>query len=313
VGSTEWGEQHPELQKNAVAYFNTDMAVSGPRFGAAAVPSLKQFVREITKAVSDPDGETVYERWKAQSATAAKADSRETSTSTYRPPLASSTDVPVSDLGSGSDFTVFLQHLGIASTDIGSVGDYGVYHSAFDNFAWFTKFGDPTFAHEQKMARIFGLEVVRMADCDVLPYDFEQYGKEVGEYIAAAEKRAAGVLPGKMPEFEQSSKAAKRFAEAGAKISLLQRSPSTDAAGLNAKLVEADRALLLESGLPGRPWFRHAIYAPGKHAGYAAAVIPGVNDSIDDKDFSALPKQLRALRSSLEHAASILEEAAGKH
>ena len=116
-----------------------------------------------------------------------------------------------------------------------------------------------------------------------------------------------------MPEFEQSSKAAKRFAEAGAKVSALQRNSSTDVAGLNAKLVEADRALLLESGLPGRPWFRHAIYAPGKHAGYAAAVIPGVNDSIDDKDFSALQKQLRALTSSLERAASILEEAADKH
>jgi len=314
IGSTEWGEQHPELEKTAVAYFNTDMAVSGPKFGAAAVPSLKQFVRDITKAVSDPDGGSVYERWKAlSSGSAAKTDSRETSTSTYRPPLASSTDVPVSDLGSGSDFTVFLQHLGIASTDIGSVGDYGVYHSAFDNFSWFTKFGDPTFAHEQKMARIFGLEILRMANCDVLPYDFEQYGKEVGEYIAAAEKRAAALPSGSSPEFGRASEAAKRLAEAGAKMAALQKNSSGNIAGLNAKLVEADRALLLKSGLPGRPWFRHAIFAPGKHAGYAAAVIPGVNDSIDEKDFSELPKQLRALTSSLDHAASILEEAVEKH
>jgi len=314
IGSTEWGEQHPELQTTAVAYFNTDMAVSGPKFGAAAVPSLKQFVRDITKAVSDPDGGNVYERWKAlSSGSAAKTDSRETSTSTYRPPLASSTDVPVSDLGSGSDFTVFLQHLGIASTDIGSVGDYGVYHSAFDNFSWFTKFGDPTFAHEQKMARIFGLEILRMADCDVLPYDFEQYGKEVGEYIAAAEKRAAALSSGSSPEFGRASEAAKRLAEAGARIAVLQKNTSGNVAGLNAKLVEADRALLLTSGLPGRPWFRHAVFAPGKHAGYAAAVIPGVNDSIDEKDSSELPKQLRALTSSLDHAASILEEAVEKH
>ena len=314
IGSTEWGEQHPELQKTAVAYFNTDMAVSGPKFGAAAVPRLKQFVRDITKAVSDPDGGTVYERWKALSGgSAAKTDSRETSTSTYRPPLASSTDVPVSDLGSGSDFTVFLQHLGIASTDIGSVGDYGVYHSAFDNFSWFMKFGDPTFAHEQKMARIFGLEILRMADCDVLPYDFEQYGKEVGEYIAAAEKRAAALPSGNSLEFGRASEAAKRLAEAGAKMAAVQKNSSGDVTGLNAKLVEADRALLLKSGLPGRPWFRHAIFAPGKHAGYAAAVIPGVNDSIDEKDFSELSKQLRALTSSLDRAASILEEAVAKH
>src|SRR5579864_1208998 len=314
IGSTEWGEQHPELQKTAVAYFNTDMAVSGPKFGAAAVPSLKQFVRDVTKAVPDPSGGTVYESWKKlSSAGALKTDGRETSTSTYRPPLAPSSDVPVSDLGSGSDFTVFLQHLGISSTDVGSVGDYGEYHSAFDNFAWFTKFGDPTFAQEQKMARIFGLEIIRMADADVLPYDFEQYGKEVAEYIAAAQKRAAGVFPGSPPDFGPALAAARRLASAGAKVSALQGKPSAGDPMLNAKLVEADRALLLSSGLPGRPWFRHAIYAPGKHAGYAAAVIPGVNDAIDDKDSSGLQKQLAELASSLNHAAEILERANGTH
>lgn len=312
VGSTEWGEQHPELQRTAVAYFNTDMAVSGPKFGAAAVPSLKQFVRDVTKAVPDPSGGMVYEKWKAESSTV-KADSRETSTSTYRPPLASSTDVPVSDLGSGSDYSVFLQHFGIASTDVGSVGDYGVYHSAFDNFAWFTKFGDPTFAHEQKMARIFGLEIIRMADSDVLPYDFEQYGKEVGQYIAAAQKHAEGAFQGHSANFGPALAAARRLAVAGAKISELQKRPSSDASGLNAKLVEADRALLLKSGLPGRPWFHHAIYAPGKHAGYAAAVIPGVNDSIDDQNFPGIQEQLTELTSALDHGAAILESATEKH
>jgi N-acetylated-alpha-linked acidic dipeptidase len=314
VGSTEWGEQHPELQKNAVAYFNTDMAVSGPKFGAAAVPSLKQFVRDITKAVPDPSGGTVYENWKSLStAGAMKPDGRETSTSTYRPPLAPSSDVPVSDLGSGSDYSVFLQHLGIASTDVGSVGDFGQYHSAFDNFAWFTKFGDPTFAHEQKMARVFGLEIIRMANSDVLPYDFAQYGKEAGEYIANAQKRAAGVFSGSTPDFEPALKAARHLASAGAKVSALKSNPAASDPALNKKLVEADRALLLESGLPGRPWFRHAIYAPGKHAGYAAAVIPGVNDAIDEKDISVLKKQLADLASSLDHASRILEDAAESH
>lgn len=309
IGSTEWGEQHPELQKTAVAYFNTDMAVSGPKFGAAAVPSLKQFVREITKAVPDPSGGTVYENWKKlSSAGALKTDGRETSTSTYRPPLASSSDVPVSDLGSGSDFTVFLQHLGISSTDIGSVGDFGSYHAAFDNFAWFTKFADPTFVQEQKMARIFGLEIIRMADADVLPYDFAQYGKEAGEYIMASQKRAEEVFAGHSPDFKPAIAAAHRLATAGEKISALQKAPSTDNLDLNAKLVAADRALLLGSGLPGRPWFKHTVYAPGKHAGYAAAVIPGVNDSIDDKSFLGLQEQLAALTFALKQAATILEE-----
>jgi N-acetylated-alpha-linked acidic dipeptidase len=308
VGSTEWGEQHPELQEQAVAYFNTDMAVSGPKFGAAAVPSLKQFIRDLTKAVPDPSGGTVYERWEVLSGEAAKTDSRETSTSTYRPPLASSRDVPVSDLGSGSDYSVFLQRLGIASTDIGSVGDYGVYHSTFDDFAWFTRFGDPTFVHEQKMARIFGLEILRMADCDVLPYDFAQYGKEIGEYIVGAQKRA-GELSGAPGEFKAALKAAHRLEAAGANLAATESEPSEDPAWLDARLVAADRALLLRDGVPGREWFRHAIYAPGRHAGYAAVVLPGVNDSIEDRNSAQLQKQLAALTQAINHCARLLEGA----
>jgi N-acetylated-alpha-linked acidic dipeptidase len=309
IGSTEWGEQHPEIEKTAVAYFNTDVAVSGPKFGGAAVPSLKQFVRDVAKTVPDPSGGTVYEQWlKLNKAGALKVDSRETSTSTYRPPLAAvSNDVPVSDLGSGSDYSVFLQHLGIAATDVGSVGDYGVYHSVFDNFAWFKKFGDPDFTHEQKMARIFGVEAIRMGDADVIPYDFEEYGKEIGVYITAAKQRGAVVFTGRSPDFAPALAAARRLEAAGLNISVAQQHPSAEVAALNKKLVEADRSLILPNGLPGRPWFRHAIYAPGRHAGYAAAVIPGVNDAIDDKDFAQTEKQISALALSLNRAAEALE------
>ena len=310
IGSTEWGEQHSEITKTAVAYFNTDMAVSGPKFGAASVPSLKQFVRDVAKSVPGAISGTVYEQWmKLNRSGALKVDSRETSTSTYRAPLAAGGDVPVSDLGSGSDYTVFLQHLGIASTDVGSFGDYGVYHSAFDNFAWFKKFGDPDFRYEQQMARVFGLEAVRMSDIDVLPYDLEQYGKEIGEYIGKAEARAKEVFPVRAPDFHPALAAAQRLAAAGANLSARQKNPVAAGAGLNLKLVQADRALLLENGVPGRPWFRHAIYAPGKRAGYAAAVIPGVNDSIDDKDAAATEKQIQALTDALNRTAAILESA----
>ncbi len=310
IGSTEWGEQHAEISKTAVAYFNTDMAVSGPKFGAAAVPSLKQFVRDISKSVPDAVSGTVYEQWlKLNRSGALKVDSRETSTSTYRAPLAAGGDVPVSDLGSGSDYTVFLQHLGIASTDVGSFGDYGVYHSAFDNFAWFKKFGDPDFRHEQQMARIFGLEAVRMADLDVLPYDFKQYGIEIATYIQNAEERAKDAFPAGAPDFHPALAAAQRLAVAGAGLAARQQIPRGPAEALNLMLVRADRALLLEDGIPGRPWFRHSIYAPGKRAGYAAAVIPGVNDSIDDKDFAAAQKQIMALTVTLNRAADILESA----
>ncbi len=309
TGSTEWGEQHSEIEKTAVAYFNTDVAVSGPKFGAAAVPSLKQFVRDVTKAVPDPSGGSVYEQWvKLNNAGALKVDSRETSTSTYRPPLASlGNDVPVSDLGSGSDYAVFIQHLGIASTDVGSVGDYGVYHSVFDNFAWFKKFGDPDFVHEQKMARVFGIEIIRMAETDVVPYDFEEYGKEIGAYIATAKQHAIAVFAGRSPDFAAAETAARRLQTAGAKISSDQMHPSAEVNTLNERLVEADRALLLPDGLPGRPWFRNSIYAPGKRAGYAASVVPGVNDSIDSNDLSETNKQISALTAALDRAAGALE------
>src|SRR5579885_1437927 len=99
-------------------------------------------------------------------------------------------DVEIGDLGSGSDYTPFIQHLGVPSTDIGSGGPYGVYHSVFDNYNWFIKNADPTFVYEQQQARVFGIEVLHMADADVLPYDYVTYGKEITEYLNAAKKKA---------------------------------------------------------------------------------------------------------------------------
>src|SRR4029077_9349998 len=105
---------------------------------------------------------------------------------------------------SGSDYSVFIQHLGIPSTDMTSSGPYGVYHSAFDNFAWFKKFGDPTFAYEQEMARVLGLETLHMASADVLPYDYELYGKEIGAYIEAAREKARLALGGNTLDFSKA-------------------------------------------------------------------------------------------------------------
>ena len=193
MGSTEWVEQHESEIANAAAYFNMDVAVSGPKFGASAVPSLKQFLRDVTKAVPSPKGGTVYEAWQkdAQPEATSTQSPTETIVENHRLPAAQvKSDVPVGDLGSGSDYTAFLQHCGVPSSDMGSSGPYGVYHSVFDNFAWFRKFADPDFVYEQEMARVFGLEAVRMADADVLPYDYEEYGKEIVAYLDAAHKRA---------------------------------------------------------------------------------------------------------------------------
>jgi N-acetylated-alpha-linked acidic dipeptidase len=305
MGSTEWGEQHEAELANAVAYFNMDVAVSGPKFGASSVPSLKQFLRDVTKAVPSPKGGTVYEAWEKTSAEA--PNPHETSGGTYRPPAAQGKpDVPVGDLGSGSDYTVFLQHLGVPSTDIGSTGAYGVYHSVFDNFNWFRKFGDPDFVYEQQMARVFGLTVIRMADVDVLPYDYEEYGKEITAYVEAAKKKAEIEFGNQAPDMADAAQAAQRFEKAGAKIAAAQRNLPSDAGKLNQALVATERALLIPEGLPKRPWYRHSIYAPGEYTGYAAVVIPGVNEAIDRHDLDRTRRQLSALSDALDRAANVL-------
>jgi len=310
LGSTEWGEQHETELASAVAYFNMDVAVSGPKFGASSVPSLKQFLRDVAKTVPDPKGGTVYEAW--QKANQPGAESGPTQTEAIGdmkriPAAQSKSDVPVGDLGSGSDYTVFLQHLGVPSSDMSSTGSYGVYHSAFDNFNWFTKFADPDFVYEQEMARVFGIETIRMADADVLPFDYEEYGKEIVAYVDSAKKKAQTEFSNQSPDFTTAAQAAHHFEQAGAKILARQKSSPGDPRKLNQALRDAERALLIPEGLPNRPWYRHAIYAPGEYTGYAAVVIPGVNEAIDKHDLDRTRQQVAALAAALNRAAKALE------
>jgi N-acetylated-alpha-linked acidic dipeptidase len=310
MGSTEWAEQHASELGSSPAYFNMDVAVSGPKFGASSVPSLKQFIRDVTKAVPSAKGGTVYEAWqKADQPDALSIQSpSEAIGDTRRAPAASTKgDVLVGDLGSGSDYSAFQQHLGVPSTDIGSSGPYGVYHSVFDNFSWFKKFGDPDFIYEQQMARVFGLQAVRMADSEVLPYDYEEYGKEIAAYVDAAKKRAEGKLGDRVLDFNAVTAAARHFQTAGARILLKQKSPPRNPVRLNQVLRDTERALLVPEGLPHRSWYRHAIYAPGEYTGYAAVVIPGVNEALDMGDAERARQQLSVLTAALERAARLLD------
>ncbi|MGB9072021.1 MAG: M28 family metallopeptidase [Terriglobales bacterium] len=309
IGSTEWGEDHAAVLANAAAYFNVDVAVAGPKFVASGVPSLKQFIREIAKAVPSPQEGTVYDAWKkASQPSPDKTRSLEPDNGGRRRPAAEvRNDVPVGDLGSGSDYTVFLQHLGVPSTDMSSTGDYGVYHSVFDNFAWFKKFGDPDFRYEQEMARVYGLEVLRMADADVLPYDYEDYGKEIAIYVSAAQNKAKDRFGDKSPDFSAAVDGARHLQQAGAKMLEKQRKLPGDPARLNAALRNTERALLIPEGLPNRPWYHHAIYAPGQYTGYAAVVIPGVNEAIDQGDLRRTEQQIAVLAAALHRAAMALE------
>jgi N-acetylated-alpha-linked acidic dipeptidase len=160
------------------------------------------------------------------------------------------------------------------------------------------------------MARVFGLEALRMAEADVLPYNYDEYGKEIEAYVDSARKRADAKFGDRALDFAAVTAAAKRFQVAGAKIASRQKAPPRDsvkASQLNSALLNAEHALLVPEGLPHRPWFRHAIYAPGEYTGYAAVVIPGVNEALDRGDADRARQQLAVLAAALERGAKVLE------
>jgi N-acetylated-alpha-linked acidic dipeptidase len=195
-----------------------------------------------------------------------------------------------------------------------------VYHSVFDNFAWFEKFADPQFLYEQQQARVLGLQVLRMASAVVLPYDFEEYGDEISAHLKTAKAKADSRFGANALNFTAAEAAMARFIAAAAAMGRMQReslSGSSNAgtvaavssigeARINRAMRQAERALLLPNGLPGRPWYRHAIYAPGEYDGYKPVVLPGVNEAIDKGDLARAREQLAELAVVLVRAAEAL-------
>jgi N-acetylated-alpha-linked acidic dipeptidase len=212
-------------------------------------------------------------------------------------------DVHIGDLGSGSDYTPFLQRMGVPATDVSSDGPYGVYHSAFDNYAWFIQNADPHFVYLQEMARVIGLETIRMADTDVLPYDYVAYAKEIASYLEAAQRKAAEASMNQL-DFASANAAAGRFLSAAQLVSPQVSAAGGDLDRINRALRQTEAALLSPAGLPNRPWYRHTIYAPGEYTGYAAVVIPGVNEAIEAKDTPRASQQLAVLTQTLDRAAN---------
>ncbi len=298
IGSTEWVEQNAKTLEHTVAYFNTDVGVSGPDFTASSVPSLKEFLREVTRSVPSPAGQTVYDQWKT-----ARPEAE-----IHRSAIATSgwEEVQIGDLGSGSDYTPFLQHIGVPSTDVGSEGPYGVYHSVFDDYAWFIQNADPHFLYLQQMARVLGLEAVRMVDADVLPYNYVTYAHSISSYIEAAKKRATESGLSSL-DFAPALAAAARFNTVAKQAYDRQIAPTGDLVKMNLALRQTETAFITEAGLPNRPWYRHTIFAPGQYTGYAAVAIPGVNEAIDAKDQARAAQQLVVLTHVLDRAAETLE------
>ncbi|HKQ82151.1 MAG TPA: transferrin receptor-like dimerization domain-containing protein, partial [Steroidobacteraceae bacterium] len=246
-----------------------------------------------------------YDAWKRTQAEQASRHNGPVEEHAARDNAVIGNDVRVGDLGSGSDYTPFIQHLGVPSTDVGSGGPYGVYHSVFDNYAWFVMNADPTFVYEQEMARVFGLEVLNMADADVLPYDYVTYGKEVAAYLDSAQKKAQQADMTGL-DFAAAEQAAQKFVTLAEQVKQKQEHLGSDStatlASLNAQLREVEEDLLSQAGLPHRPWFKHTVYAPGEYTGYAAVVIPGVNEAIDAKDQNRAQEQMKVLTDAITRA-----------
>lgn len=317
IGSTEWAEEHAEtLTRHAVAYLNMDVGVCGPYFGASAVPSLQRLIREATQDVTDPkSGRSLYAVWLEESLKVR----RETGIPIVVPaqaPLPGPAEARVGELGSGSDFTPFLQHLGVPALDVGFGGPYGVYHALYDNFYWMQNFGDPTFKYSVAAAQVFGTLALRLADADILPFEYEDYGKAIQKYLRDLEEEMKKNNAADKLQLDDATKSAVKFTDTARLLS--QKLAEVSASGLsdpgrlstvNHALLEVERNFLLTNGLPGRAWFRHAFYAPGVYTGYAAVVMPGVREATERKDWATAAQQLSLVQAAIDRGTVTLTQA----
>jgi N-acetylated-alpha-linked acidic dipeptidase len=315
IGSVEWVEEHrAELQRRAVAYINVDSAVSGPNFGSSATPSLREFIREAAREVADPrTGRSVYDAWRENQESGRGRRAAPTVPQTPgASPLRGESEVTLGILGSGSDFTAFFHHSGIPSLDIGFGGEYGVYHSLYDNFYWMKTWGDPTFAYHATAARMISVLVARLAEADVLPFDYETSAAEISRYIAELEPAVKSAGEGRL-DLKPLTDAAAAFAGSAArarKALNAQEGPAADPkrrARINRALIETEHAFLSPQGLTGRTWYKHLIYAPGSYAGYAATTLPGVREAIEKRDWETARREAAALADALRRAAATLD------
>jgi N-acetylated-alpha-linked acidic dipeptidase len=304
IGSTEWAEENAEeLKANAVAYLNLDAAVSGPHFGASSVPSLWKLIRDVTKDVKDPKtGKSVYQQWQDQN----REGRSETDDSTG--------EARIGALGSGSDYTPFLQHLGVPSTDMGFNGDYGVYHSAYDSFYWMDHFGDPGFLYHVAAAQIWGTMALRIADADGLPFDYSDYATQIREFfdetVRLSRRRN---LVGSFDEKAMTA-AIDDFAKEASRVERARQQAvqHNDAAKLksnNRTLMDVERQFIDARGLRGRAWYKHQIYAPGIYTGYAAQPLTDFRQALDDRNTSNAKESLMRIVDALQRATTTLKQA----
>lgn len=310
--STEWGEQFAgELQPKAVAYINVDPGVSGPDFQVAAVPSLARLAVEVSRGIEHPSGSSLYEAWRAVRGQALRQ---------AQPPVElTDANLVETRVGSGSDHTVFLNHLGIPVVLPEFTGPYGVYHSMYDSSFWMERFGDPGFRIHRALTQYWGVLALRLANAEIVPFDLAAYGRVISGFLAEAKRllesqKQEGTARG---EWERLLAGAGEFTAAGRAFDeALRRAlregslPPAVAAEVNAALRAVERNWLDPAGLPGRPWFRHTLYAT--RYTYAALVLPGLTEAIERGDAAGTAEQARILAAALERNAALLRSAAAR-
>jgi N-acetylated-alpha-linked acidic dipeptidase len=302
MGSTEFVEQDSaRLFRNGAAYINFDEVATGPALGASGSPSLRPFFRDVTRSVASPDGKgSVYDAWR-------RSDR-----------IASDTAQPViGDPGGGSDFASFYNHLGIPIVDWGFGGPNGIYHSAFDSYHWMSKFGDPGFRYHATMGVLGAVALMRVADADIIPYDYVEYARAMRALAATAAKNIAArgwssvstsALDSSIALMEKSASdfnAARDSALAGG-VSAASRKQA------NTLLLQVERAFVRQEGLPAskREWFRNVIYAADNDNGYSNIGLPSINEAVRAGDEALSVREIADLAHRFVKAAALLDSAA---
>jgi N-acetylated-alpha-linked acidic dipeptidase len=346
LGSTEWAETHAaELKEKAVLYLNSDGNGRG-FFDAEGSHSLERFINGVIRDVTDPEKKiSVWKRSQLRHISAARTEEE-------KDEVRKRADLHIGAMGSGSDYTAFIDFLGIPSLNVGFGGEDGggIYHSIYDDFYWFTHFADTDFAYGRALSQTAGTAMLRFADADVLPYDFMNSKETIHKYVDElkrllksrqdqAKERNREIAEGmfsaiddpKHPLFpppvdevppylnfapldnavdalsrsaEHYDKAAKRLPSAAASL------PVETVKSINGKLMLTERALTNAEGLPGRPWFKNLIYAPGAYTGYGVKTIPGVREAIELKRWKEADSEIVRVATAIQNEANIIESAA---
>ncbi len=336
MGSTEWVEHHAaELKAKAVAYINSDGNGRG-FLGAQGSHAFMPMITEISKSVTDPEtGVSVFERAKASKAASA-------SSALAKKEAFEATQYPLGAMGSGSDYSSFIQHLGVPSLNIGFGGEDegGEYHSIYDSYDMYKRFKDPSFIYGVTLAQTTGRAVLRLSEADILPFDFSHLHKTVKGYITeliknvdqmrettkienelvknkvyvhAADptdklKTQEATMEVPYIDFSPLLNALSHFEKAVAHAELAKK--TTDAKKqneINIKLYTAEQQLLTEAGLPRRPWYKHSLYAPGFYTGYGVKTVPGVREAIEQKNWTEATEQIGSVAKAIDQLSLYLE------